>query len=63
MVYSEQVHKPDLIEEALTKLVDLVRAGISHGHFEAKIAVRDTSGGRTEIIITAGKQYRFLLPK
>jgi hypothetical protein len=50
-------------EDALAKLLDVVRAGIAHGHFEATVIVRDSSAGRTEIIISAGKQFRFLLPK
>jgi hypothetical protein len=53
----------NVTEDALAKLVELVHAGIAHGYFEASIVVRDSSAGRSEIVITAGKQFRFLLPK
>jgi hypothetical protein len=45
------------------KLATMIRDGIAHGHFEFKISGRDGSGGRTEVIIAAGKVHRFLLRK
>jgi hypothetical protein len=61
MAEADQLSKT--AEDALAKLLDLVRAGIAHGHFKAKVIVRVSSAGRSEIIITAGNQFRFLLPK
>ena len=50
-------------EDALAKVLELVRAGIAHGYFRAKVIVRDAPGGRSEVIIKAGKQFRYLVAK
>jgi hypothetical protein len=45
----------------MEKLTATVRDGIVHGYFEVTISGRAASGGRTEVIIAAGKKHRFLL--
>jgi hypothetical protein len=50
-------------EDALSKLLELVRAGIAHGYFRGKVIVRDAPGGRSEIILKAGKRFRYLIAK
>ena len=51
------------IAMVLEELMALVRDGIAHGYFEVTISGRAAAGGRTEVIIAAGKKHRFLLRK
>ncbi|MFB3778736.1 MAG: hypothetical protein ACE141_14045 [Bryobacteraceae bacterium] len=51
------------VEEVLEKLAALVRSGIAHGYFEITVAGADGKAGATEVIITAGKKFRFVVPK
>jgi hypothetical protein len=47
----------------LEKLSILVKSGVAHGHFEMMLLADDAKAGWTEVIIKAGKKYRFLVPK
>jgi hypothetical protein len=51
------------VETVLEKLVALVRADIAHGHFEISVSGEDGKAGCTSLIITAGKKFKFLVPK
>jgi hypothetical protein len=51
------------VEEVLDKLAALVRSGIAHGYFEITVSGADGKAGSTEVIITAGKKFRFVLSK
>ncbi len=51
------------VEEVLEKLAALVRSGIVHGYFEITVMGADGKAGSTEVIITAGKKFRFVVPK
>jgi len=39
------------------------RADIAHGHFEISVSGEDGKAGCTSVIITAGKKFKFLVPK
>jgi hypothetical protein len=58
-------HQGADLETAMATVVErltaIVRDGIIHGYFEVTISGRAASGGRTEVIIAAGKKHRFLL--
>lgn len=51
------------VEAVLEKLEALVRADIAHGHFEIAVSGEDGKAGYTNVIITAGKKFRFVVPK
>ena len=51
------------VEEVLEKLAALVSSGIVHGYFEITVSGADGKAGSTEVIITAGKKFRFIVPK
>jgi hypothetical protein len=51
------------VDDVIEKLVSIVRADIAHGHFEIKVTGTDAKAGFTEIVISAGKKFRFVVPK
>ena len=51
------------VETVLEKLAALVRSDIAHGHFEIAVSGEDGKAGYTSVIITAGKKFKFLVPK
>jgi hypothetical protein len=54
---------PHTVEEVLEKLAALVSSGIVHGYFEITVSGADGKAGSTGVIITAGKKFRFVVPK
>jgi len=63
------VHAPaadgrqSVLAAVLERLTLEVREGIRHGHFKCQVVARDGSGGCTEVVIEAGKSYRFHVPR
>jgi hypothetical protein len=51
------------LAEMLEQLTSIVRADIAHGHFEITVTGTDGKAGFTEVIISAGKKYRYLIQK
>lgn len=51
-----------IIDATIERLVAEVREGIDHGYFEIHARGGDSTGGYTEVIIQAGKCFRFLIP-
>jgi hypothetical protein len=51
------------VEDVVEKLVSILYADIAHGHFEIKITGTDAKAGFTEVVISAGKKFRFVVPK
>lgn len=50
-------------DDMIEQLVSIVRAAIAHGHFKITITGTDGRAGFTEVIVTSGKKFRFLVPK
>jgi hypothetical protein len=48
-----------LMDKIMAELVD----GIRHGHFDISISGTVTRGDRVEVILRAGKNHRFLIPR
>jgi hypothetical protein len=51
------------IEDVIEKLSSILRADIAHGHFEITVTGTDGKAGFTDVIISAGKKFRFVIPK
>jgi hypothetical protein len=53
----------DSVDAVLEKLVALVRSNIAHGHFEIAVSGEDGKAGYTNVVVTAGKKFKFVVPK
>ncbi len=51
------------VREALDRLEGLVVDGLKHGFFDYTIACEVTNGGRRQLVIQAGKSYKFTIPE
>jgi hypothetical protein len=51
------------LREALKRLEGLVVDGLKHGFFECSISCEVASGGKRQLIICAGKSYKFTIPE
>jgi hypothetical protein len=49
--------------EALAHLEKIVVDGLRHGFFDCSIACQIVSGGKRELVIRAGKSYKFTIPE
>jgi hypothetical protein len=49
------------IAEVLTHLEQIVVEGLKHGFFECSIACEMGSGGKRQLVIRAGKSYKFTI--
>jgi hypothetical protein len=49
--------------EALDRLEGLVVEGLKHGFFEYSIACEVGSGGKRQLVISAGKSHKFTIPE
>ena len=51
------------IEGLMERVVKELREGIRHGHFDFVITGAHARGEHVEVILKAGKNHRFLIPK
>jgi hypothetical protein len=51
------------VAKAVAKIEAEVRDGLNHGHFDLGISCRITNSGKRELVVKAGKNYRFLIPE
>ena len=49
--------------EAFDCLLQIVREGLHHGHFRCTISSGIGKGSRRELVIEAGKSYKFTIPE
>lgn len=47
---------------ALTKLEQVVLAGLKHGHFEYSVVCEITTGRKRRLVIKAGVSHQFIIP-
>jgi hypothetical protein len=48
--------------EAVGRLQELLVEGLEHGFFDARIEIRTVRSQRRELIISAGKSFKFNIP-
>jgi hypothetical protein len=51
------------VREALDRLEGLVVDGLKHGFFDCSIICEVTNGGKRQLVIRAGKSYKFTIPE
>ena len=51
------------IAEALAHLEKVVVEGLHHGFFDCSIACEIGNGGKRQLVIRAGKSYKFTIPQ
>jgi hypothetical protein len=54
---------PSELENALTKVEAAIREGLKHGFFEYRVRCETRSGRKRELILEAGKSYKFTIPE
>jgi hypothetical protein len=60
---SFQRAKSAQVREALDRLEVLVVDGLKHGFFDYSLACETTNGGKRQLVIQAGKSYKFTIPE
>lgn len=50
------------MEGLVQRVIKEVQEGVRHGHFDLSISGAHARGGCIEVIVKAGKNYRFLIP-
>ena len=55
--------RPAAIDQALGRVLAEIHAGLQHGYFEYTISCEILGHERRELVLHAGKSYRFLIPK
>jgi len=50
------------LEDAINKVVAELREGLRHGFFEYKLVGEIGKGGQRQLILEAGKKYKFTIP-
>ena len=50
------------VEGLVQRVVKELHDGVHHGHFDLSISGRHGRGDNLEVIVKAGKHYRFLIP-
>jgi hypothetical protein len=48
---------------AIERLEGILLEGLRHGFFDCSIACEISNGGKRELIIRAGKSYKFTIPE
>lgn len=51
------------LREALDRITQIVLDGLRHGHFRCVISSGIVKGSRRELVIEAGKSYKFTIPE
>lgn len=51
------------LTRAMKKIEAEVREGLRHGHFEIEILSSVANEGTRDLVLKAGKNYRFRIPK
>lgn len=51
------------LDKAITKLLSELRTGLKHGFFEYRLRCETVNGRRRELILEAGKKYKFTIPE
>jgi hypothetical protein len=51
------------VREALDRLEGLVVEGLKHGFFDYSIVCEIGSGGKRQLVISAGKSHKFTIPE
>ena len=51
------------LREALQRIDEIVLDGLRHGHFDYSIRSTIGNKGRRELVLVAGKSYKFTIPK
>jgi hypothetical protein len=52
-----------VINQALHRVVGEIHAGLHHGYFEFTVSCEIVGQERRQLVLHAGKSYRFLIPK
>jgi hypothetical protein len=53
----------DQLEAAQTLLLKLINDGLHHGFFDYEVICEAMNRGTRQLIIKAGKSYKFMIPK
>ena len=53
----------NVLATAIAKIESEVREGVSHGHFDLAISCKIGNGGKRELLVKAGKNYKYLIPE
>lgn len=48
--------------DALQRLIEVLTDGMQHGHFGCTVSVKIGKRGKREVLLEAGKSYRFMIP-
>ena len=51
------------IEGLIDRIATEIRGAVRHGHFDLTVSGAHARGEYVEVIVKAGKHYRFLIPK
>jgi hypothetical protein len=51
------------LENALTEVDTAIREGLKHGFFEYRLKCEIRTGRKRELILEAGKSYKFTIPE
>ena len=51
------------LERALMKVTAELREGLKHGFFEYRVRCEIAKGRRRELVLEAGKKYKFIIPE
>jgi hypothetical protein len=51
------------LETAIEKVVAELRGGLRHGFFEYRLIGEIVSGGKRQLVLEAGKKYKFTIPE
>lgn len=57
------ISETDVLAKAIAKIDTEVREGVSHGHFDLAISCKIGNGGKRELLVKAGKNYKYLIPE
>lgn len=58
-----QTYAGPQFREAFDRLVQIVVDGLRHGHFRCTISSSIGKGNRRDVVVGAGKSYKFTIPE
>jgi hypothetical protein len=57
------ISEADVLAKAMAKIETEVRDGVSHGHFDLAISCKIGNSGKRELLVKAGKNYKYVIPE
>ena len=59
---SDDPHTETQLEATLRRVIDEIRGGVRHGHFEITVSGEIVKSDMRRVVVKAGRSYQVLIP-